>query len=177
MALSGLGAGGLGVAFAASRTHAAAQEGTPMVGGTGFAGSWRVIVSAADGRTFLTLTTYGADGTVLTSALPAQQAPPNTPPGVTFFSTAHGAWAATGPDTANVTFIHLRASAEGQPLGTTTIRLAVTLGADGGTFDGDYAATVADPKGNVVTTFAGTVQGMRIAAEAPGTPEAGTPSS
>ncbi|HEY7032318.1 MAG TPA: hypothetical protein VH482_13350 [Thermomicrobiales bacterium] len=163
----------LGLVAAARIGSTTAQESD----GPDLAGSWRVVVSAADGRTFLTLSTFGADGTVLTSGLPAQQAPPGTPPGVVFVSTAHGAWAATGADTANATFVHLRANADGQPLGTITPRLGITLGADGQTFSGEFVTTLADPAGKTLATFSGTIQATRIVAEAPGMPPAGTPAA
>jgi hypothetical protein len=171
-ALAGLGAGSLGLALAATTRHAAAQEGTPANGGPDLAGSWRVVVTASTGRTFVTLSTFGTDGTAVTSTQPAQPAPPGSPPGVVFFSAAHGAWEATGPTTANFTFVHLRASSEGQPLGTTTPRVSITLGADGDTFSGEFVTTLADPAGNVVATLTGTVQATRIVAEAPVMPAA-----
>jgi len=157
----------LGLVAGAHIGPATAQEGSPTAGGLDLAGSWRVVISTTDGRTFLTLSTFGADGTVVSSGLPAQQAPPGTPPGVVFVGTAHGAWEATGSDTANATFVHLRASGEGQPLGTITPRLAITVGADGQTFSGEFVTTLADPAGATLATFSGTVQGTRIVAEAP----------
>jgi hypothetical protein len=164
----------LGLLGAAGGGWTLAQEDTTD-GGPDLAGSWRAVISLADGRTVVALSTYGADGTVVSSGLPAQPAPPDAPPGVVFVSPGHGTWEATGPDAANATYIHLRASAEGQPLGTLTVRIAVTLGADGQSFGGDLATTLADPTGTPLATFAGTVQATRIAAEAPGTPAAGTP--
>jgi hypothetical protein len=138
-----------------------------------FAGSWRVVISRADGVTVFSLQTYGADGTVLTSGLPVLPAPPGGEPGVVFQSLAHGVWEATGPDSAVFTFVHLRAGAEGQPLGTLTIRKTATLAADGQSFTGEAVATLADPEGNVLATFSSTEQGTRMVAEAPS--EAATP--
>lgn len=136
------------------------------------AGSWRVVISFPDGRTVFALSTYGADGTVISSGLPAQPAPAGAPPGVVFVGPGHGTWEATGSDTANVTYIHLRASSEGQPLGTLTIRATITLSDDGQTFDGELDTTLADPAGTTLASFTATVQATRIAAEAP---EASTP--
>ena len=145
--------------------------------GPDLAGSWRVAISFADGRTIVGLSTYGADGTAVSSGLPAQPAPPGAPPGVVFLSLGHGAWEATGPDAANVTVVHLRASPEGQPLGTLTARMAVTVGGDGQTYSGELVSTLADPAGNALATFSATLQATRIAAEAPGTPAAATPAA
>jgi hypothetical protein len=92
--------------------------------------------------------------------------------------TAHGTWAATGADTAIATFIHLRASGEGQPLGTITPRFSVTLGDDGQTFSGEFMTTLADATGATLATFTGTVQAARIVAEPPEMPTtsaSGTP--
>jgi hypothetical protein len=149
-----------------------AQEATD---GPDLAGSWRVVVSRADGATFLSLHTYGAEGTVVVSGLPAQPAPPGGQPGVVFFSPAHGTWEATGPESANLTYVHLRADADGQPLGPVTIRNTLTLAADGQTFTSEAVTTLADPEGNVLATFSSTGQGTRMVAEAPSaaaTPEA-----
>ena len=167
----------LGLTAAARGAATAAQEGTPAADGPDLAGSWRVVLTFADGRTVLSLGTYGADGTAVSSGLPAMAAPPGAPPGVVFSSLAHGAWEATGPDTANITVVHLRANQEGQPLGTLTGRFAVTLDADGQTYRGDVESVLADPSGTEVVRFTGTVQATRMAAEAPGTPEAGTPAA
>lgn len=165
----------LGLLAAGRLPPIAAEDATPAAGGPDLGGSWRVVVSPANGPTQLTLATFSADGTATTSTLPAQPSPPGAPAGLVFFSTGHGTWEATGPDTANVTFVHLRASAEGQPLGTLTVHRDITLGADGRTFDGEFVSTLADPAGNTLATFSGTVQATRIVAEAPGTPTAGTP--
>jgi hypothetical protein len=162
----------LGVVVAAPGGPTTAQEATT----TNFAGSWQVVIALADGRTVVALSTYGADGTVVSSGLPAQPTPPGAPPGVVFLSPGHGTWEATSPDSANVTYVHLRASAEGQPLGTLTARLAVTLGADGDAFSGELVSTLADPAGNALASFTGTVQATRIVAEAPELP-AGTPAA
>ena len=165
----------LGFMMLARTGPSAVQGATQPADGQGFVGSWRVAVTPPQGTPFVTLSTFGADGTVLTSTLPAQQPPPGAPSGTVFFSTAHGAWEATGADTAIATFVHLRASADGQPVGTVTIRLSITLGADADTFGGEYAATLADAAGNVPATPAGTVEATRIVAESPGTPTVGTP--
>ena len=72
-----------------------------------------------------------------------------------YLSTAHGRWEATGADTAIVTFVQTRAGAEGQPLGTVTVRLGIALGAGGDMVGGEFAATIADPAGNVTANLAG----------------------
>lgn len=141
---------------------------TPTAGGRGFAGSWRVSVSVSQGPTFVNLSTLGADGTVVNSGLPASEPPPGGPPGVVFSSTQHGAWASTGPDAANVTFVGLAADEQGRALGTSTVRASIVLAADGNTFSGEFVTTLADPAGITVATFAGTVQATRIVAEPPG---------
>ncbi len=143
-----------------------AQEGTP-VANQGFAGSWRVSVAPEQGPPLATLSTYGADGTVVSSALPAQQPPPGAPTGLIFASAAHGAWQATGVDTANVTFVELRADEHGQPLGTLSVHATITLDADGQTFGGAFVTSIADPDGNELASFSGTVQARRIVAEPP----------
>lgn len=96
-----------------------------------------------------------------------QQPPPGAPGGVIFAGTAHGAWAATTAGSANVTFVELRANGQGEPLGTITVRAAITLDAGAETFSGAFVLTVADPAGNPLATSAGTIAATRIVAEPP----------
>jgi hypothetical protein len=141
--------------------------------GQDFVGSWRITFFEADGPPTLALATFGADGTVVTAEHPVV-----TPPivqGVIFTSSGHGAWLATGPDTAIVTVVGLGSHGEGVLFGTATARSSLTLGPDGKTFSGEVVWTVADPRGATLATYPGTFQATRIVAEAPATPPAGTP--
>ena len=72
-ALTGLGIAGLGLASGVASRQAAAQD---AAGGPNLAGSWLAIITFADGRTIVGLSTYGTDGTAVASGLPAQPAPP-----------------------------------------------------------------------------------------------------
>jgi hypothetical protein len=164
----------LGLVAAARTGPTTAQE---AADGPDLAGSWRVVISFADGRTIVGLSTLGADGTAVASGLPVLPAQPGAPSGVEFASLGHGVWEATGPDTAIITVVHLRAGQDGQPLGTRTGRFAVALASDGQAFSGELVTTLSDPAGATVATFTATVQATRIAAEAPGTPAAGTPTT
>lgn len=146
---------------------------TSFVETRSFVGSWLLTFFEDDGAPTLALATIGADGTVVTSEHPVV-----TPPiaaGVIFTSSGHGAWKATGPDTAVVTFVGLGSYGEGILFGTATARSAITLGDDGQSFSGDVVWTVADPAGDSLATYPGTFQATRINAEARVMSTAGTP--
>jgi hypothetical protein len=134
----------------------------------GIVGSWRVTATESEGPPSVSLGTFGADGTVISSPPPVF--PPMGPSGEAIFTSAgHGAWEATGPDTAVLTFVVLTADQQGNPLITVTVRANGTLGADGQTFSGEGSRTFTDPAGNMVGTEPAVVRGTRIVAEAPAT--------
>jgi hypothetical protein len=155
-----------------------AQDATPMAG-QDFVGSWRLTVTETQAPPFFALGTFGADGTVVVSPPPVVPPAPSGPGTVVHTSAGHGAWEATGPDSAIVTFMLLAADEEGNPFATRTVRASLMAGADGQSFSGEFEATIADPTGNVVATESGAIEASRLVAEAPGTPVAmpviGTP--
>jgi hypothetical protein len=141
----------------------------------GFVGSWRMTFFEAEGPPTLALATFGADGTMV-----AAEHPVVTPPiaaGVIFTSAGHGAWQATGPDTAVFTCVGLGSYGQGILFGTATARSSITLGTDGQTFSGEVVWTVADREGNLLAIYPGTFQATRIVAEAPEMPTTGTPAA
>lgn len=127
-----------------------------------FASAWRVSITPMDGPSFGGVSTYAADGTIVSSVLPVMPTPPDAPAGVTFASAGHGVWEATDAGSADLIIVHLRADENGSFIGTMTIRATITLAADGQSFVGQFVRTVADPGGNTVTTLEGTVAGTRI---------------
>ena len=130
----------------------------------GFVGSWRVTATDHEPPE-LSLGTFGADGTVVTSPRPVF--PPFGPSGDEVYTSAgHGAWEATGPDTGIMTFVVLTADRHGNPLITVTVRANGTLAADGQTFSGEGSRTFTDPAGNIVGTEPAIVEGTRIVAGA-----------
>jgi hypothetical protein len=142
-----------------------AHEAALMADGLSFVGSWRVTVLEADGPPTLLLATFGAHCTVVTAEHPVV-----TPPiasGVVFTSAGHGSWMVTGPTTANLTFIGLGSYGDGALFGTVTARSSIALSADGQTFSGKIVWDLADPKGDPLTTYQGTLQAARIVAAAP----------
>lgn len=130
-----------------------------------FVGSWRMTFFEEDGPPTLALATIGADGTIVAAEHPVVTPPIAT--GVVFTSSGHGAWEATGPDTAVFTLVGLGSYGHGILFGTATAHSSITLSADGQTFSGDVIWTIADPEGNELATFPGTFQATRIAAKGP----------
>jgi hypothetical protein len=151
--------------IAIGHNQPAAKEMAPTASGQRFVGSWRLIVSPDQGTPTPTLATVSADGTLVSSSLPVEAAL-GSPDAVIFVSSTHGAWEATGPETAGCTFVGLAADGQGRQFGSATINSSVKLGPDGQTFARLYHAKVADPDGTVVATEDGTVQATRIAVEA-----------
>jgi hypothetical protein len=158
-----------------------AQDAALMSEAPGVVGSWQITVAAAQEPPFQGLGTFGADGMVLVSPPPVVPSLPHGPDTVIYTSAGHGAWGATGPDSAVFTFIFLGADAQGNPFAIVTVRASITLGADEQTFGGEFVRTIADPAGNTMATEPGTIQAARIVAEAPeisaATPLAGTPAA
>jgi hypothetical protein len=125
------------------------------------------MITPDGGPSFGGLSTYGADGTVTSSILPVLPPVPNGPDDVSFASGGHGAIEEDDDGDAVLTIVHYRASGTGEFIGAFTIRAAITLDESGQRFTGQFERTVTGPAGNVVATLVGTVEGVRIVAEAP----------
>jgi len=147
---------------AAREAYDTSAHSAPPSSEPSFAGAWRVSITPDGGPMFGGVSTYAADGTIVSSVLPVQPAMPSGSSGVSFASAGHGLWVATEEGSADLVIVHLRADGDGAFIGTMTIRAAITLAADGQTFAGEFVRTVADPAGNTVMTLEGEVAGMRI---------------
>ena len=134
-------------------------------------GSWHVTVTSTQMPPVSSFGTFGADGTLVTSPPPVLPRP-GAPGEVVFTSSGHGAWTATGPDAANLTFVGQGVDGKGIPVVVMTVRASLRLSADGKAFSGEGARTFASPGGHVLATDEIVVQAARIAAEAPETPGA-----
>ncbi len=164
----------LGLVAAGGFPGGAAQlEGTPT-SVRGFVGAW-LVTPTIGGEAATALTTFSADGTILTSNRPVQPAPPILPAPVLVQSLGHGSWVTTGERTADVTFVFLQTDVAGTPLGTRTIHGTLELDAGGNAWTGTFSATVADPTGVVLLTTEGTVAARRIAAVPPASTPDATP--
>jgi hypothetical protein len=129
-------------------------------------GSWHVAVTSTQMPPVNSFGTFGADGTLVTSPPPVLPRP-GASGEIVFTSSGHGAWTATGPDAAILTFVGQSVDGKGIPVGTMTVRASLVLSADGKAFSGEGARTFASPAGNVLATDKIVVQAARIAAEAP----------
>jgi hypothetical protein len=159
-ALAGLGAGGLGVALAATARPAAAQDAAmashPLVG------TWLAEDSSNVSR-------FGADGIVVTAWAA------NSPDGsgnVVFQSPAVGVWEAVDDRSARFTSVTVYSDAAGTFTGTSTLDGYLTVSEDGQTFVDDWTHgtkfTGRDANNNVIGEFTGgdnpsPVKGLRIA--------------
>jgi hypothetical protein len=130
-------------------------------------GAWQVETTVVNqGTTFPALLTFTSDGIVLADEPPSP-----------FETTGHGAWAATGPDSADFTFVALIGSEEG-PL-SATIKVVGSLQYDAlaDTWNGPFKVRVVDASGAELLADDGTFDATRIKAEsldvAAAAPEAG----
>ena len=157
-ALAGLGAGGLGLALAATVTPAAAQDASPAaLAGHPLVGTWFLDNDPANPANALGTFILHADGTYA-------EVNPDGPVRL-------GAWEATGPTTANLTIAAFQQDAAGTDLGGITIRLAITLNPDGNSYTATGTIERTNPDGST-SGQAGPAMGTatRFVVEAPGTP-------
>ena len=172
-ALAGLGAGGLGLALAASAWPAAAQDTTSeAMASHPIVGVWNVNAPAGPD-----IAVFAADGTN-THALPTASAGPQ---GVRFASALVGTWEPIGPRTVHFTAVQQISDANGAFVGTVTIDGHPTVSEDGQTLRDDApetTVTIRDAAGIVVDVITGgpPATGVRMAVGAPGFPE-GTPTA
>ncbi len=172
-ALAGLGAGGLGLALAASARPAAAQDAaSEAMASHPIVGVWNV---AGPGGPDIAV--FSADGTNM-HALPTASAGPQ---GVQFVSALIGTWEPIGPRTVHFTAVQQISDANGAFVGTVTIDGHPTVSEDGQTLRDDApesTMTIRDAAGTVVDVITGgpPVTGVRMGVGAPGFPE-GTPTA
>jgi hypothetical protein len=158
-ALTGLGAGSLGLALAATTRQASAQDASPVrMAGHPLVGTWIVDREADDTADAPTLLVYTADGSVIDPLL-----------------AAGGAWQATGPRSATVTLLGL---IEGGAGGYIAIRSTVEIDEAGTSVAGSHTVTIVAPDGTVRNTVQGHGGATRFPIEGPaaaGTPLPGVP--
>jgi hypothetical protein len=159
-----LGAGGLGLATAATARPAGAQaSATPP-----FVGLWTQKTSADLPPGFINFTTIHADGTV--SSIHSFAGP-----GV-------GAWRATGERTADWTikFLNLAGETGGYVSGIVTVRSSLAIATDGNSITEDAVIELIASDGANVGTFPFSTTHVRVSVEPPpalATPDAGTPTT
>lgn len=122
---------------------------------TKLVGSWQArTIATKQGVSFPALLTFTGDGIVLA----------DEPPGA-FDTAGHGAWAATGPDSANFTFLALVGGETGVLSATMKVVGAVRYDAGTDTWRGPFRIQVVDANGNETLTDDGTFDATRIAVE------------
>ena len=186
-ALAGLGAGGLGLALAARRVEAAAQDAAAdALAGHPLTGTWLAKANPPlpEDPQVTGPAHFGADGSVLLM-FPLTQAGPQ---GVVFNTAYVGIWEADSDRRGHFTAVQMLSDANGTFLGTVTVDGYPEVSEDGQTLIDDGSrvmVTIRDPAGAVVQQFPGAgarpVTGTRMGVGTPGfpdgTPAAATPSS
>ena len=138
-ALAGMGAGGLGVALAATASHAAAQDATPSpMAGHPIVGTWIVDNDINAPANMPSLVTFSSDGIVIDP--------------VAGFA---GSWEATGARTGVFTLAGISAEGPGSYL---LIRGPLEVDDAGNPVAGDYTVTIVGADGTVLDTVNGTGQ-------------------
>jgi hypothetical protein len=144
--LAGLGAGGIGMAPAASTHHASAQDATKgAMAGHPIIGTWVVDWDVTTVDEAPSVVVYTADGGLLD---PSQ--------GVA------GVWQATGPRSAAWTLVPL---IDGGAGGYLAIRSTGEVAEEGNTLDSPYSSTVVTPDGTVVASGQGMSHYTRLQVE------------
>jgi hypothetical protein len=122
---------------------------------TKLTGSWQMETTVVQqATTFPALLTFTSDGIVIADEPPSP-----------FETSGHGNWIATGPDTANFTFLALIGSAEGPLSATIKVIGSLHYDASADTWAGPFTVQVTDAQGGEVLADRGTFQGTRIAVE------------
>jgi hypothetical protein len=178
-ALAGLGAGGIGLAFAATARQASAQDAATAMATHPIVGTWMVSTPAGPA-----MAVFLADGTNI-QGLPATQAGPN---GVVFVSTQVGSWEPVSARGVHFTGVQLLSDANGTLVGTVEIDAYPVVSEDGQTLRDDDPRSgplIRDAAGTVVANPRGSggppATGVRMGVGASGlptrTPESGTPTT
>jgi hypothetical protein len=107
------------------------------------------------------MTSFYADGTVLTSTRPVF--PASVEGGnPEARSAGHGAWVANADGTVDFTFMVFVSDTSGTYLGQRTLQGRLTLDPATDTWTAPFTATVTDPSGAVLQSSAGTAEATRI---------------
>jgi len=162
-----------GLALSARQPDTIAQE-SSAPGQHAIVGAW-FVTTLLDGQPpSPNMTSFYADGTVLTSNRPVfPQAPGAAAPEAR--SAGHGAWVANDDGTVDFTFLVLTADVNGTYLGQRSLRGHLTLDGSGDAWSGPFSATVTDASGTVISESVGQAEATRIKVmpmEAGATPEA-----
>jgi hypothetical protein len=138
-------------------------------------GAWFVTTLLGNQPPSPNLTSFYADGTVLTSNRPVF--PPATAGGTPEARSAgHGDWLANPDGTVDFTFVVLVSDTSGTYLGTRTLQGRLTFDPSGDSWSAPFTATVTDPKGTVLSKITGQATATHIKVmpmETSGTPAAG----
>jgi hypothetical protein len=123
----------------------------------GLVGSWKVSVTVVkQDATFPGLLTFTSDGIVLADEPPSP-----------FETTGHGAWEATGKDSADFTFVALIGSESGTLSATVKVMGSLVYDAGTDTWQGPFTIRITDADGAEVLADDGTFDATRIVVEAP----------
>ena len=153
--LAGLGAGGLGLALAATARPASAQDAATDLSTHPLTGTWLVIGNQSTPTAQVAMPSHFlADGTVLVLASPSQAGAQ----GVVFQTAFVGTWEAAGERRGHFTAVQTLSDATGAFLGSVTLEGSPVVSEDGQTFLDDQSTvmvTIRDPLGNVTQELPG----------------------
>jgi hypothetical protein len=165
-ALAGLGAGGLGLALAATVRHAAAQDAAAEMANHPLVGTWMTGTGPLD----LAVAHWDADGDMTNNGLFAVPGPDGT---VIHSNPFAGVWEPDGDRGIHITFMAVTYDAAGAVTGTITVDGYPVANEDGQSFWDDgtrVVVTLRDATGAVsqVITTVPAVAGVRMAPGKPG---------
>lgn len=144
-ALTGLGAGGLGIALAATVGQAAAQATPADMTTHPMVGAWMVDLVPNDATDSPTVLVFATGGTVIDPV-----------------RGTGGAWQSTGPRSAAWTIVGLADQASGTSI---VVRATADVDESGGKYVASSSITLVAPDGTVVGSFPNVAHGVRVPIE------------
>ena len=141
---------------------ASAENPNDGSGGKSLTGAWFLNVAPTGIPPFVSLGTFGADGTTTNISSVSMGAPGTT--GLPE-SPGYGVWTRTGAHTYAVTFVTITGDGAGGFSGSQKVRATLEVGPTGDALSGPFQVDVFDATGHLIVSATGTVSGTRIKVE------------
>jgi hypothetical protein len=129
------------------------------------AGAWFINVTPTLIPSFVSIGTFGADGTLTNISSVSLAFPPGTAASGVPESPGYGVWVKKGAHTYAITFLTITQDGTGTFSGSQKVRSTVTIGPGGNQLTGTFQVDVFDAGGSLLGSDTGTLTGTRIKVE------------
>ena len=154
------------LAVAATSAGLARESQDNAAGGNkSLAGAWFLDITPTSVPAFVSLGTFGADGTLTNISSVSLAFPPGSPASGVPESPGYGVWAKKGAQAYAVTFLTITQDGTGAFSGKQKVRATITVGPSGDDVTGVFQVDVFDAGGNLLGSDTGTLTGTRIKVE------------